>query len=351
MSIKLRKRKRTNNNYSLYLDIYHDGQRKTEYLGLFLTEDKISNKSTLQLAENIKAKRQLELQNQSYGFASETRRKENFVIYFERLVNQRPADRSSWTCTLKSLKTFTNSSIAFQYITPEWLNDLKVHLLAQVSQITAWHYYSNIKYALNKAVKERIINSNPCNLVDNIKKPESKREYLVLDEIQKLMNTHCGNDNVKDAFIFSCFTGLRYSDVRNLKWKDIKDCKIQFTQKKTGNIQYLPISKTAQSIIDKRKGQYNEVEHKEEDVVFNLPTKVVCWEHIKNWAKLAEINKRVSFHTARHTFATLSLSYGTDLYTVSKLLGHKDIATTQIYAKIIDKKLEEAVNNLPILNN
>jgi site-specific recombinase XerD len=347
MSVKLRKRKRSNNIYSLYLDIYHNGQRKTEYLGLYLTEDKISNKSTQQLAENIRAKRQLELQNQSYGFTSETRRKENFVIYFERLVKQRPADRSSWACTLKILKTFTVGSIAFQNITPEWLDDLKKQLLEQVSQITAYHYYSNIKFALNKAVKEKIIHSNPCQLVENIKKPETKREYLVFDEVQKLMNTKCGNEEVKDAFIFSCFTGLRFSDVKNLVWKNIKDNKIQFTQKKTSFIQYLPLSKTAQSIIDKRKDKHIQIE---ENIIFNLPTKVVCWEHIKNWVKAAKIEKRVSFHTARHTFATLSLTYGTDLYTVSKLLGHKDISTTQIYAKIIDKKLEEAVNNLPQIN-
>jgi len=346
MSIKLRKRKRSNNTYSLYLDIYHNGQRKTEYLGLYLTEDKISNKSTQQLAENIRAKRQLELQNQSYGFTSETRRKENFVIYFERLVNLRPADRGSWICTLKMLKTFTSGSIAFQNITPEWLEIFKKHLLDNLSQITAWNYYSNIKYALNKAVKEKIIHSNPCLLVDNIKKPETKREYLIFEEVQKLMNTKCGNENVKDAFIFCCFTGLRISDVINLEWKNIKDNQIQFIQKKTSNIQYLPLSKTAQSILEKRKEKDVQAEDK---TIFNLPNKVVCWEQIKNWVKAAKIEKRVSFHTARHTFATLSLTYGTDLYTVSKLLGHKDISTTQIYAKIIDKKLEEAVNNLPTL--
>jgi site-specific recombinase XerD len=139
---------------------------------------------------------------------------------------------------------------------------------------------------------------------------------------------------------------LRISDVINLEWKNIKDNQIQFIQKKTSNIQYLPLSKTAQSILEKRKEKDVQAEDK---TIFNLPNKVVCWEQIKNWVKAAKIEKRVSFHTARHTFATLSLTYGTDLYTVSKLLGHKDISTTQIYAKIIDKKLEEAVNNLPTL--
>ena len=344
MTVKLRKRKRSNNNYSLYLDIYQDGQRRTEYLGLYLTEDKITNKGTQQLAENIRAKRQLEFQNESYGFASETKRKGNFVVYFDKLVKDRPENRSSWRCTLIKLQTFTKGAIAFQHITPEWLKDFQVFLLDEVAQITAWHYYSNIKYALNKAVKEKIIHSNPCQLVDNIKKPESKREYLVFDEVQKLMKTKCGNEDVKDAFIFSCFTGLRFSDVKNLEWDNIKDNKIQFKQMKTNFIQYLPLSKTAQSIIDKRI-----VNKKEGITIFNIPTKVVCWDHIKTWVKAAEITKRVSFHTARHTFATLSLTHGTDLYTVSKLLGHKNISTTQVYAKIIDEKLVEAVNNLPTL--
>ena len=344
MNIKLRKRKRSNNTHSLYLDIYNNGQRKTEYLGLYLTEDKITNKATLQLAENVRAKRQLEMQNDSYGFASETKRKENFVVYFEKLVNERPANRSSWTCSLVKLKTFTKGTISFQHITPEWLDSIKVFLLSEVAPITAWHYYSNIRYALNKAVKEKIIRSNPCLFTDNLKKPESKREYLVFDEVQKLMNTKCGNENVKDAFIFSCFTGLRFSDVRNLEWENIKDNKVQFTQMKTKFIQYLPLSKTAQNILDKRL-----LIKKEGVTIFNLPTKVVCWDHIKTWVKDAEVKKRVSFHTARHTFATLSLTHGTDLFTVSKLLGHKNISTTQIYAKIIDEKLVEAVNNLPIL--
>jgi integrase len=158
-----------------------------------------------------------------------------------------------------------------------------------------------------------------------------------------LDNTHLGNNEVKDAFIFSCFTGLRYSDILNLKWQNIINNKIEFRQQKTGGVEYLPLSQTAKKILETK------LPYRKDEFVFHLPQKPVIWEHIKNWVKKAEINKRVSFHTARHTFATLSLTMGTDLYTVSKLLGHKSISTTQVYAKIVDAKKVEAINKLPKL--
>lgn len=343
MSVKLRKRKRSNNTYSLFLDIYQNGQRKFEHLNLFLDNNTVKNKATLSLAENVRAKRQLELDHDAYGFVSETRRKDNFVDYFRKQVEARPPDRTSWQCTLIKLEDFTNKSIEFQKITPEWLNAFKKSLLNEVSQITAWHYYSNVKYALNKAVKERIIQSNPALLVENIKKPETQRGYLTIQEVRKLNKTSCGNIDVKDAFIFSCFTGLRYSDVLNLKWSNIKKDKIEFIQKKTGGVEYLPIADAVKKIISKKSKK------KTNEFVFHLPAKPVIWQHIQNWIKKAEINKKVSFHTARHTFATLSLTMGTDLYTVSKLLGHKNISTTQVYAKIVDKKKVDAIKKLPKL--
>jgi len=166
---------------------------------------------------------------------------------------------------------------------------------------------------------------------------------LTIQEVRKLNRNVCGNKDVKDAFIFSCFTGLRYSDVLNLKWSNIKKDKIEFIQKKTGGVEYLPIAEEAKKILKKK------AKSKSNESVFHLPKKPVIWEHIQNWKKAAEIDKKVSFHTARHTFATLSLTMGTDLYTVSKLLGHKSISTTQVYAKIIDKKKVQAINKLPSL--
>ena len=343
MGVKVRKRMRAKKE-ALFLDIYHQGKRKFEYLGLFLTDDKSHNRDVMKLAEMQRAKRELDLQYADFGFVSDTRKKENFVEYFDKLVKARTADRSSWACTLKKLKTFSDGNIRFDHITPEWLEDFQKYLLSEISQITAWHYYSNIRHALNRATREKIINTNPCTLIKGIKKPEVKREYLTIDEIKTLSKTECGNKEIKDAFLFSCFTGLRLSDVRSLKWNNIVGDRIEFTQQKTRSIEYLPLSKTALQIVTEKKTINSEKEY-----VFDLPDKTVIWGNIKRWVEKAKINKRVSFHTGRHSFATMALTEGVDLYTVSKLLGHKDISTTQIYAKIVDSKKLEAVNKLPVL--
>lgn len=345
MSVKLRRRKREGNRYSLYLDTYHNGKRRNEHLGLFIKNGDPNNKATLEIAEKRRAERELELQYDSFGYVSDKKRKGNFVEYFEKLVNERPADRTSWQCTLLKLKSFTKGQIQFNQITTKWLEDIQKFILSEVSPITAWHYYSNIKYALNKAYREKIISFNPTQLVKSIKKPESKREYLTLEEVKKLVDTKCSNKEVKEAFLFSCFTGLRYSDVIHLKWENIVNDKLEFKQQKTGGVEYLPISQTAKDILsNKTKSETKSA------LIFNPPTKEGMFRSIKNWVKAAEIDKRVSFHTARHTFATLALTQGVDLYTVSKLLGHKDIATTQVYAKIVDQKKENAVNMLPQLS-
>ncbi len=346
MKISIRRKKLSNGNYSLYLDYYLRGERQYEFLELRLISDKESDRETLQIAENIRAKRLIEWQRKQHAFKPPTKLRENFVAYFENIVNEKPADRSSWQCTLKKVKTFTGGRLSFLEIDEDWLRRFQKFLLSEVSAITAWHYYSNVKQALNRALREKILPEDPSQNIPSIKKPDIKREYLTLGEIKKLIKARCPNLNVRVAFLFSCFTGLRYSDIRNLKWLNINDGVIEFRQQKTKDLQYLPLSQSAKNILDSKKGE----NHKKDDIVFNLPSKHAVWKNIKIWVENAGINKRVSFHTGRHTFATLSLTSGIDLYTVSKLLGHKNINTTQVYAKIIDEKRKEAIDKLPVID-
>ncbi|MBU1099810.1 MAG: site-specific integrase [Bacteroidetes bacterium] len=347
MKVTIRKKKLSNGDHSLYLDVYKHGKRKYEFLNLRLTKDKLLNKETLQLAESIKAKRIIELQNNEHGFISHHKKKANFVDYFQKLKDERPADRSSWYSTNEKLKTYTNGYIQFADIDEEWVKAFQSFLLSEVSQHTAFHYYSNIKYAFNRAVKEKIISSNPCALVDNIQKPDVQRVYLELDEIKKLASTPCSNPEIKRAFLFSCFTGLRISDVYALTWGNIKSDVIEYRQKKTTRMEYLPLSGTAQELLKQQKPE--NILPMPDIKVFRLPTKSPMLQTIKTWVKKAKIDKNVSFHTARHTFATLSLTQGADIYTVSKLLGHKDISTTQKYARIVDEVKRLAVDNLPLI--
>lgn len=349
MSIKLRKRKLSNGEYALYLDIYNNGKRYYEFLKLRLTKNPSENKEIKNKAEVILSQRRIELESQEYGLIPGFRRKNNFVTYFEEQVNKRPPDRSAWKCTLKKLKTFTGGKITFAEINEEWLREFQNYLLnSKIKQVTAHHYYSNLRTALNQAVKEKILASNPCLLLKGIKKPETQRSFLTELEISKLVEARCANAEVKLGFLFSCFTGLRLADVRNLSWGQIKNGQIDYMQQKTKRFEYLPLSESANKILKIKLA--NNIRFLPEVKVFNLPSKPTISTNIKNWAKAAEIEKDFSFHSARHTFATLSLSSGTSLYDVSKLLGHKEISTTQIYAKVIDAKMKEAVDRLPIIN-
>jgi len=347
MTVKLRKRKLANGDVSLYLDIYQGGKRGYEFLGLYLTKDKTASKETLKLAQNIQAKTQLEIQHSEHGFVPHFKKKANFVDYFERLAQGKPKDESAWTNTLKHLQAFTSGRIQFSAVTDDWLETFKIYLVTKVSQNTAHTYFGKIKAALNQAVKDKIIISNPCNVVSQIKRQDTERTFLDLGEIEKLAQTPCRKHDVKRAFLFSCFAGLRLSDIRTLQWQQIKGDTIEYRQKKTKGFEYLDLSAMAKKILNERPNP--KILNMQNTNIFNIPSQSQLGRVLRQWCKDAGIDKRVSFHTARHTFATLALTQGVDLYTVSKLLGHKTIQATQIYAKIVDEKKKAAMEALPVV--
>jgi Site-specific recombinase XerD len=204
-------------------------------------------------------------------------------------------------------------------------------------------YFTTI---LNAAVREDIIADNPMLKIapdDRVKVPESKREYLSLDELRAMIETPCYREDVKRAYLFSCFCGLRIGDIERLKWKDLtKDgnqWRATIVMQKTTTPLYLPLSEEAMRWLPERG------EAGDNDIIFNtLPTQECGSIHLKEWAKSAGVTKKITYHTARHTFATMMLTLGADIYTTSKLLGHSKVTTTQIYAKIIDPKKVETVN-------
>jgi integrase len=210
----------------------------------------------------------------------------------------------------------------------------------------ALHHQAVLNGALNKAVREGIIQVNPLKRLDRREKfhpaPE-EREYLTIEELKILMDIPCVNNQVKDAFIFACFTGLRLSDVRSLSWGKIrqmpdgKSLYVHTVMQKTQKSVNVPLSSMALRFLPE-KGDAD-------TPVFNLPASdAVISYHLKKWVKAGKINKKITFHCSRHTFATMMLTLGADLYTTSKLLGHANVTTTQIYSKIIDKKKVETVN-------
>jgi integrase len=366
MKVQLRKREK-GNKVSLYLEYYKDGNREYEYLRLYLHPtlekgrltiiQKQHNKETLAIAEGIRAKRYLEIQNGIYGLQDRARLKGSFVKYVETLCQKRKNSKGNygnWDSALKHLKNFAPHDVTFSQIDSNWVQAFKEYLQQEaltraetlLSQNSKCSYFNKIRAALKQANKDGIILKNPADQVEGFQPGESMREFLTHDELQAMANAHCEIPVLKIAFLFSSMTGLRWSDIQKLTWSEVQHSKengyyVRYTQQKTNGVETLPISNQAFSLLGERREQYQQVFR---------GLKYSAWHNIKlqQWALAAGISKTVTFHCARHTNATLQLTNGTDLYTVSKMLGHKHIKTTQIYAKVIDSKKREAANKISL---
>ena len=379
--VRIRFKQLANGNQSIYLDYYTGdiirkenyvgGKRQYEFLKLYLIpektrEDKAKNEATLALAKAIQSKRIVELQNDAHGFQNTNKSKANVIDY---LMNMRSQSKERGSLnyektvgnTIRELKLFRGDYIAFRDIDKDFLNSF-VDFLKQAKKASKFGllkaggvlsnnsviaYYGVLRTAINRAYKEGIITVNPTKEFDfasKVKAEVSRREYLTIEELKRLIGTECKYEIMKQAFLFSCLCGLRVSDIRKLKWNDLQKSgeriRIEIKMQKTKEPLYLPISDEALKWLP----QQNEA--KGDDLIFPLTHEGTINKILQKWAKDAGIIKHISFHVARHTHATMMLTLGADLYTVSKLLGHKNIATTQIYAKIVDKK-KETPNKYP----
>ncbi len=369
--IKLRKRPNATGTVSLYLDIYIDGKRTYEWLKLYLVpektrKDKEKNIETMRLAEAIRAKRIVDLKNGKFGFESEYATKTRFFDYYRSMCQKRLGEESkgnwgNWYSCLHHLKKYEpREDITFAEITPEWVQGFKDYLEddaiawqhdvrtrlkeKQLSRNSKVSYFNKLRACINQAFEERIIPTNPLRGIEGFKAVEGTRMYLTIDEVKKLAETECDYPNIKKAFLFSCLTGLRRSDILKLTWGDVYQqgdyTRIIFKQKKTGGLEYLDISEQAAALMGERG--------RPDDNIFGDIHSPSCTNTaIKVWVARAGINKEITFHCGRHTFATMMLDLGTDIYTTSKLLGHKSIGTTQIYAKVLDKNKQAAVARIP----
>ena len=384
--MRIRFKQLSNGNQSIYLDYYTGdvirkenyvgGKRKYEFLKLYLIpertrEDKAKNEVTLALAKAIQSKRIVEVQNDAHGFQNTNKSRVNLLDYLENIGKQ-SAEQGSRNYartvlnTVRALKLFRGDYIAFRDVDKEFLSEFTDYLRqmpkaskygvlktgGRLSANSVVSYYGTLRTAINRAYKEGIITVNPTKEFDfasKVRQEPSRREYLTIDELKTLINTECRHEIVKRAFLFSCLCGLRVSDIRKLRWCDLQRSggrvRIEITMQKTKEPLYLPISDEALKWLPER-GEANDG-----NFIFPLTHEGTVNDTLQHWAKVAGITKHISFHVARHTHATMMLTLGADLYTVSKLLGHKNIATTQIYAKIVDKKKEEAIGLIPNLTD
>ena len=377
--IRLRLKKLANGNKSIYLDYYRDGKREYEFLKLYIIPEKnasakIQNEETLRTANAIKAQRVVSLQNDEHGFSnSGVKGRTNFISYLELQAERYEANGSkaygrSVRNTIIHLTRYAGSNIQIKQVDKrfllgfiEYLNGnsskyfeggTKGSTRKRLSDASKALYWSVIITALNRAVKDDIIASNPADKIPEQDKPKegkTTKVYLTLDEVKALANTPCQYPDLKNAFLFCCFCALRMCDVRRLKWAAIKRTpdggkQIEMLQQKTGEPVYIPLSANALQWLPNRGKKGDSAN------VFELPHVSTIEKWLGHWAKEAGVTKHLTYHVSRHTFATLTLAYGADLYTVSKLMGHSNVQTTQIYAKIVDENKRKAVELIPKLN-
>lgn len=276
-----------------------------------------------------------------------------FIEYITKAAAKRHAKSSksiqtNWGRTKEFLKSYAGDNLMFSQIDTKMAEDFKLFLLSAplggnrkgtISRNTAATYFSIFKAALKQAFVDGYLTVDISSKIKGIPEQDSRREYLTIEELNTLASIPCEKEVLKRAALFSALTGLRHSDIQKLRWKEISiedgSVKLHFTQKKTKGVEYMPISQQAFQLC----GEPRLPEH---FVFEDLTDPSWISRPLKKWVESANIKKNITFHCFRHTFATLQLSNGTDIYTISKMLGHTNVKTTQIYAKVVDEKKNKA---------
>ena len=370
MSVTLREKKIANGRMSLYLDFWppiKDGKggfTRTEYLKRYryepakTPEQKLHNKENMNYANLMRYRREKEILNELDGIFNAQNKKKDFVEFFRDLCEKRKesiGNYGNWLSALKHLEKFTGGNCKFGAVNEdfclkfkEYLNDLVVQKKngnKGLSQNSAVSYFNKVRCAINEGFDARMFAENPLRHVKGLKQAETKRDFLTLEELQSLIGTPCELPRMKDAAIFSALTGLRWSDLTRLTWSDIQNTDGQYfvhiIQKKTNEIILHPISETAVKVL-------GEVGSKGENVFAGLKYSDRNNVKLKAWVFKAGITKKISFHNFRHTYASLLVNNGVDYFTVSKMLGHKNIQTTMLYTKLQDSTKIKAANLIDV---
>lgn len=374
MKVTLREKSIQNGRKSLYLDFYpaithpKTGEStRREFLGLYVHEkprtdlERQHNKDTRLLGQNICAQRQLAIQKGLYGFLDRDAGKGDFLMFFKREAEKERAKRSvnsrnNWMSAYRHLNEFAGGQLLIKDLTEQFCKDFKNYLLSAkafsatkqgstIAHNSAVGYFTIFKTSVKRAVEAKLLDHNPAQNVKRIPLKDTKREFLTLDELRALAKADCDLPYLKQAALFSALTGLRYSDIAKLTWgevfQDNDGHKVRYTQQKTQTPEDLPISDDAYLLLGPPKAT-------DEKVFPGLLYSAWQNQKLRQWAMEAGISRPITFHCLRHTYATLQITLGTDIYTVSKMLGHRDIKTTQIYAKVVDEKKREAANKIKL---
>lgn len=353
MSIQLRKKQLSKGRQSLYLDIFHNGQRYYEFLKIYLIDGDKMNKEKKELADKIRANREMELQGYDYNYVPRFKREADFIAYFKTFLdNYKNKDiRLVRACYLYFIKFIEANQINYlpvKNITENLCKEFKEFLTKNLNGETPYNYFTKFKKLIKQLYRERLIIKDFTEDIKNTKQTGLKKNILNVLEIQSLAGAKCGNNEVKRAFLFSLNTGVRYCDIIKLKWSNIDNNRLKFTQSKTEHtstnaIVNIDLNPNAIKILGEKGAP--------DKFIFNLPSYTACLKNLSLWCKKAGIEKRITWHCARHSFAVILLGDAkADIKTVASLLGHSGLNHVAIYTRAIDELKKKAVNNIPDIN-
>ena len=376
IKVALRTKAISGNRKSLYLDFYpaiphrETGQpTRREFLGLYLFDkpktefDKKHNTETKDIAENIRQQRHNQLNKpeiysdfEKEQLKTKAKGEQSFIKYFKHLADKRKAsNHDNWVSAFHYLEKYSNGDLKFADLDERFCNGFREYLLTSpsnrsskkvLSQNSVVSYFNKLKATLKQAFKDGLIQTELNAKITPVKQAETRRNFLTIEELNTLVKTECAMPILKQAALFSALTGLRFSDIQKLIWGELEFIEgqgyfIHFDQQKTKGVEVMPISEQAFNLLGQRKAN-NDIVF--EGLIYSAYTNSILFK----WLVKAGITKDITFHCFRHTYATLQLSNGTDIYTVSKMLGHRELKTTQVYAKIIDQTKRTASNKIKL---
>jgi integrase/recombinase XerD len=347
--VALRARKGYTGTDSLFLDYKIEGKRFRQFIDLYLYPvksalDREANKETVRIAESLRAKKELALNTGDNDIYPQHLKKVDFIVYFNDFIEkyQNKDKRLVSACSKHFFKFIGKETFPSNELTENVVRHFKTHLETNLKGETPSNYFKKFKKVVKYAVNDGIFKKDPTSNV-TIKKTEGiKKEILLMNEIQLLANAECGNDEIKKAFLFCCVTGLRFCDVNVLTWERISGAVLKITQLKTNRSVIVNLNSSALIFLPAERGSSKEL-------VFNLPSSTACNKTLGFWVKRAKIDKKITWHCARHSFGTNLVLHGGDLRSTSSLLGHSNTRQTEPYVRIADSLKEKSVFNLPTI--
>jgi site-specific recombinase XerD len=378
---KLQQNELSDGRLSLYLEYYlgrtqwvdevsgktkikHD--RKKEYLNLYIISnpktpiERETNRKVLEIAREIRSEKEQQLKAAKTGKRLAPTKKINFLDYYQSyLDNYTKADKRMIKASLERFKDFLKESypIYQSNIKPEQLSkDMMAEFVEYLESKSygegALTFYKRFKKVIKYAVEHSVIPKNPCNgVICRVDENALKKDILSIDEMKKLLTTSYEGQNpeIKRAFTFTLYTGIRHCDIINLKYSNVDYANklLSFEQTKTkgkssGSWVNIPLNNGLLTLIGEKPAKDN--------YIFKLPSQSMCLRALKTWTNKAQIDKNITWHSGRHSFAVNILNNGANIKTVASLLGHSGLKHTEKYTRAVDSLKELAINSLPTLN-